>query len=238
MNPGCNLEALELLVADRLTNQRAFEVQAHVRGCADCARELDWLRSERRWMAARKNAEPALPAEMWQAVEGRLQQPRGLNLVIARLRKLRPFTRFALPVLTGAAAATAALLLMTHTKNDGASPVVQAVRPATNEVASAGLAATLPSPAPGSGVIQVLDAALTEYEQAAAVLQKDLRRAQAKLPPAEVAELERGAGRTQRLMADARAGVDPEARLRALDGYADYVRSLQTVLLAVDGAPR
>jgi hypothetical protein len=37
-------------------------------------------------------------------------------------------------------------------------------------------------------------------------------------------------------VADARgvAGHDPEARLRVLDGYAAYLRSLQTVVLAVE----
>jgi hypothetical protein len=234
--PGCDLEALEALVADRLAPERAVEVQAHARACDDCAHELDWLRTERRWMTARKNAEPALPAELWQGVEGRLAQPRGLNRVFGRLRAARPF-RFVLPVLTGAAAAAAAILLLVHGR--GETPVlVQEVRPATNEVSSAGLAAGLPTAAAGSGVIQELDAALVEYEEAMAVLQKDLRRAQGRLRPGQVEALERGAGRTRQLLADARAGVDPEARLRALDGCADYVRSLQTALLAADGAPR
>jgi hypothetical protein len=235
MTAGCDLEALEALVADRLPTARAFEVQAHARACADCARELEWLRSERRWMNARKTAEPALPAGLWEAVEGRLVQPRGLARVWGRVRAARPLGRFAFPVLTGAAAVAAALLLLVRGAGEP-TRMVQHLPPATNEIAGA---APARGEKPGAaGVIEVLDAALVEYEQAVAVLRQDLEKARGRLPAAQVAALEQGLGRAQRLVTDARAGRDPEARLRAVDGYADYVRSLQSALLTVEGASR
>jgi hypothetical protein len=235
MTPVCDPEALEALVADALSPERAAALQTHARTCSDCGRELAWLRAERRLMVERKSAEPGLPADLWRAVENRIG---GATPV----RRSRPGGRFlarlAFPVLTGAAALAAGLLLYfrlppgaTLRPLPGQAPVLSASRPDA-----------LPAASPSApGVMAVLDAALVEYQQAVAELEADLRRSRGRLPVAVAQDLDRRFGPARRELDQARAGVavgDPQARMRALDGYADYVRSLQAAVLAVEGSNR
>jgi hypothetical protein len=242
MTPVCDTEALEALVADALSPERAFALQTHVRGCPACARELAWLRTERRLMAERKSAEPGLPPELWRAVENRI----GAAQPAPRPRRGGRFlARLAFPVLTGAAALAAGLLLYfrvppgsTLRPLPGQAPAVSASRPDIRPAAGPSASAS------SQGVMAVLDAALVEYQQAVAELEADLRRSRGRLPVAVAQDLDRRFGPARRELDQARVGAsgttpgDPEARLRALDGYADYVRSLQAAVLAVEGTPR
>ena len=164
-------------------------------------------------MSERKSAEPGLPAGLWRAVEMRIARPRsGFRFQMRRL---------AVPVLTGAAALAAAVFLL-WPRPAGQAPLL------VSSMASAS----------ASGVNQVLDAALVEYQQAIAVLEGDLRRSRGKVPAAEMEELERRFLPARRQLGEMGAGGDPESRLRTLDGYADYVRSLQAVVVALDGGDR
>jgi hypothetical protein len=220
----CDVEALEALVSDALTPDQALAVQAHARTCPACGQELAWLRAERRLIGERKRTEPGLPPDLWRAVEGRI----GAGAAPVKPPRGRFFARLALPVFTGAAALAAALLLTFRTP---------AVDPGAGAVA---LESTLPA---ASGVIPVLDAALAEYEQAISELEEDLRRSGGRLPAATAQELERRFGPTRRELTRARAGAteaetSPEARMRALDGYAEYVRSLQAAVLALEDSGR
>jgi hypothetical protein len=224
MTAPCDLEALEALVSDALASDRALAVQAHARGCPTCGQELAWLRTERRLMAERKSGEPGLPPDLWRSVEGRI----GAATTPIRPPRGRFLARLALPVFTGAAALAAALLL--YLRSPAIDTVSSAARPES----------TLPA---SGGVIPVLDAALAEYEQAVAELEDDLQRSRGRLPAATAQELERRFGPTRRELTRARAGAgedraDPDARLRALDGYAEYVRSLQAAVLALEDSER
>ena len=96
----------------------------------------------------RPSTEPGLPAGLWRAVEMRIARPRsGFRFKMRRL---------AVPVLTGAAALAAAVFLL-WPRPAGQAPLL------VSSMASAS----------ASGVNQVLDAALVEYQQAIAVLEGD-----------------------------------------------------------------
>jgi hypothetical protein len=234
MTAVCDSEALEALVADALAPDRALMVQAHVRDCPGCARELTWLRAERRLTAARRNAEPALPPDLWQAVESRIRQAEA-PVALRPRRPTRFLARLAFPALTGAAALAAAVLLFVRAP---AGPGLRPI-PGRGEVP---VARSLPGPAvqAAGGVMAVLDAALAEYDQAASELEADLQRSRQRLPEATAQELDRRFGATRQELTRVRAGggppgADPETRMRALEDYADYVRSLQAAVLALDG---
>ena len=241
MTAVCDLEALEALVADTLSPGRASEVQSHARSCVDCGRELAWLRTERRLMTERKNAEPGLPPDLWRQVESRIAGTEAARAPARPPGRGGFLARFAFPVFTGAAALAAALLLLFRAPADperrpmaGRAGVPPVAAPSSSE----------PSGVPVvGGVNEVLDAALAEYEQAAVELEGNLRRSRVRLPAAEAEALERRFAPARRGLSLARTGAgrdlaDPEARLRALDDYADYVRSLQAVVLALDGGGR
>jgi hypothetical protein len=126
------------------------------------------------------------------------------------MRAARPVRRaFAFPVLTGAAALAAALLLVWRGGGQPA-PLVRHLPPATNEIASA-------------GVIEVLDAAPGRIRAGGGGC------AQGSAEGARPVDQRRRSPRWSRLGGgDARASwhrrrtrPDPEARLRAVDSYAD-----------------
>jgi hypothetical protein len=81
----------------------------------------------------------------------------------------------------------------------------------------------------------VLDAAEQEYRQAIAVLEGELSSAQRRGSPLS-ARWRSDLSVFRSEVADARgaAGRDPDARMRVLDGYAAYLRSLQAVVLAIE----
>jgi hypothetical protein len=231
VRPACDLEGLEALVAEALPAERASELQTHARTCASCTRELQWLRTERRLMSERKVAEPGLPPDLWRGVERRIAAAGGAGHPARPgfFARWRPFARLAFPVLTGAAALATAVVL--HLRNPESPP------PATSD-GDLGALATGPATVSATGVMEVLDAALAEYQQAAALLEKDLKQSRRRLPSLEAEALERRIEPARRQLGDPPTGADAESRLRALDGYADYVRSLQAVVLAVDGGGR
>jgi hypothetical protein len=122
----------------------------------------------------------------------------------------RPSRRATVAAVALALGAAAALAIAVH-------PWTEAPRPTALAVAR---------PDPG----RVLDAAEQEYRQAIAVLEGEL--AGSAVAPRwrdDLAIARSG-------VADARtaAGRDPEQRLRVLEGYATYLRSLQTVALAIE----
>src|SRR5260370_21993273 len=87
MGAHLSVEALERLAAsaapparqDALRGPPAEdpEAQAHLRGCAVCARELAWLRAERLLVARRREGEGPLPASLWQGVLARISSQAG-----------------------------------------------------------------------------------------------------------------------------------------------------------------
>ena len=205
---SCDVELLEALARGDLPPERASEASAHVRRCPTCTQELAWLRAERALFGKRAQREPALPPEIWQNVERRIAE--------------RPRTRrmaLAGTALTLAAAA-AALILIWHSPPP---PPPTAATPATR-------------PRPDAN--HVLDAAEQEYQQAIGVLEGELATAQRRGAVLPRWRDDLSLARTVMADASGAAGRDPEARLRVLDGYAAYLRSLQTVVLAVEERTR
>jgi hypothetical protein len=111
---------------------------------------------------------------------------------------------------------------------------VLALRPAAPVGGRAAPAAALrPDPE------HTLDAAEREVQSAIAVLEDELAQAQRR-GSGPSPRWQQGLAEAREKVAGARGAVgnDPEARLRVLDGYAAYLRSLQTVVLAVEEGAR
>jgi hypothetical protein len=201
----CDLEAIEALVLGELSPERAAEVAAHAESCAACAKEREMLRAERALLARRAQAEPALPPQIWREVQRRIETP-------------RRWWRWGAVAATAMAAGAAALVLAWPRPRPAPVPQV----------------ATAPAPAPVRSTPDiVLDAAEQQYRQAIAVLEGELAQARGRLAPNQARRWEKtfSAAREEvALLASART-ADPETRVRALDGYAAYVRSLQTAVL-------
>jgi hypothetical protein len=212
----CDLEAIEAMVLGELAPERAAEVSAHVESCADCGRERELLRAERALLARRAEAEPAVPPQIWREVQRRIETPR------------RSAWRWG-AVVALAASASAAALALAWLRPPPPRPQPVVVAPAPPR-----------APAPRPGPDGVLDAAEEEYRQAIAVLEKEFAQARGRLAPPL-------AHRWEKTFASARVDVaqlsgarvaDPDARVRSLDGYAAYLRSLQTAVLALEEGRR
>jgi anti-sigma factor RsiW len=68
MDRACNREELEALARGRLSPERSEAAIAHAAACAECQRELSWLRAEVELMAGRAARELAPPERMWLAL--------------------------------------------------------------------------------------------------------------------------------------------------------------------------
>ncbi len=68
-------EFLESLAAGRLEPKQAAEVQAHVKGCAACGRELQWIEALK--TSVRSVPRPAMPADLRADLLRLAGQPRG-----------------------------------------------------------------------------------------------------------------------------------------------------------------
>jgi hypothetical protein len=203
----CDPEALDALVLGELAPERAAEVSAHADGCAACAKERELLRAERTLMARRAEAEPALPPQIWREVQRRIEVPR------------RTAWRWG-AVLAAAVSASAAALALAWLRPR--PPVVVLPPPAV----------TAPAPA-RSEPDRVLDAAEQQYRQAIKELEGEFAQARGRLAPPQARRWEKSfaAAREEVALLAGAHTADPETRARALDGYAAYVRSLQTAVL-------
>jgi hypothetical protein len=202
---SCDLERLEAWVDGILDADTAAEVEAHVRDCAACGEELTWLRGEAAWMERRRAAQPPVRDEVWQSVAQRVGTDR------RRARHRRTAAMMALAV----AAAAAVVLMVRHP----GLPVAEQ---------RAVVAAPPGKPSPDA----VVTRAEHEYDEAVAVLEAEYRRQRPELPPAIAARYDDALARTRAVMTEARtaAGHDLDARVALLDGYADYMWSLQTIV--------
>ena len=66
-------EELEAVALGQSGASRAAEIEAHVAGCADCSRELAWLRAEKTLLERRPLHQTA---HLWPGVAARLEHPR------------------------------------------------------------------------------------------------------------------------------------------------------------------
>ena len=212
---SCELsELLEAFVAGQLAPEESATVGAHVKSCEACRGELEWLQVEANLMADRA-ARTDVPDDLWRRVEEKLHKA-----LPADARRWA-----SLPYALGSAAVAAAVLMVLFV---GPPPVL---RPSPFEGHE--LRPLSPSPSPsGDPADQALTDAEHAYEQAAATLEKRYASQRKNLRPDDARRVDDALQRTRAQVAEARALApsDVEARLALLDGYADYVHSLQSLV--------
>jgi hypothetical protein len=202
---ACDLERLEDWLAGVLDASASAAVEAHVRGCDACRREVEWLRGEQAWMARRRGDQPAVRADLWDAVAARVETRKPRRLQVPAL-------------VVSSLAAAAAVVVFVATRPLG--PVIKHAPVA----AAAAVASTEP--------LAVLDAAEQEYLHALATLEAEYRRQRQGLPPAVAARYDGALERTRAAITQARnvSGRDVDARVQLLEGYDDYLWSLQSIV--------
>jgi hypothetical protein len=216
-------EELEALVAGDLDTETETRLRAHLAGCATCRDELTWLSAEAELMARRRAQQPEVGDATWQGIVERLARPalpsdppRALTEPV-RVRRWGLGARVAYGSLLAAAAAAVLFATwpgqMTHNTPDLGRPSV---------VAHSGKPTTE----------MVLDRAEREYLDAAKVLEAEYAQERSQLPPSVAERYDAMLLKTKTRVADARvnAGSDVDGRMVVLDGYAEYLRSLQTIV--------
>jgi hypothetical protein len=223
----CPTEELEALVQGKLDAEASARVSAHVAGCEACRDELAWLRTEAELMARRREQQSQLDPALWTGIAERLAR-RAAPPAPVRVRRWGLGARVAYGGLLAAAAA--AVVLATSTGDHGHIPVY-------GHDGGSGEHAQLdplpPSPPAKKEAPQLtLDRAEKQYHDAAAVLEAEYREERSRLPPSVAERYDRMLAETRTRVADAReaAGNDVDGRMVVLDGYAEYLRSLQTIV--------
>lgn len=200
------LEDLEALALGELSPERAALAEDHAAHCPECGRELSWVRAERALFARR----PSPPtAQLWPAVEARLRHPRRLP---------RWATRVSLAV---AAASAAAVLLFVSRPHPVAPVPSQPVKTAQRA-----------RPAIDAKTLAALDRAEADYRDAARILEAEYERMRPQLDPALAQRWDETLTRARAQLGESRsvATNDVNARMRVLDGYAGYLRSLRNLV--------
>lgn len=219
----CSIEELEQLVAGALDDESAARVRTHLAGCASCRQELQWLHAEAELMARRRAQQPEVSPAIWQGIAERLAHPSAPVAVSAETPAplpLRRWGRGARVAYGGLVAAAAAAVVFASWPGQlrqlpgdlGGPPSVAARKKVQPDVA--------------------LDRAEREYLDAAKVLEAEYQEQRNRLPPSVAERYDRVLEKTRTRVADARvtAGHDVDGRMVVLDGYAEYLRSLQTIV--------
>jgi len=223
----CPTEELEALVAETLDDESAARVRAHVAGCASCQAELKWLAAEAELMTRRRAQQAELSPELWRNIAERIAPT-------AAATNERPAVPLAAPVPIrprrwgwGARVAYGSLLAA------AAAAVVFATLPGQIHNVPNDLGGH-PSAAVHKKVSAdvTLDKAEREYQEAAKVLEAEYAAERNRLPPSVAERYDRMLSTTRTQVADARAtaGSDVDGRMVVLDGYAEYLRNLQTIV--------
>jgi hypothetical protein len=238
-----DIEELEQLAK----GEGADAVRAHVEGCAECAREVAWARTERELFARR-----ALPdvTNLWAGVERELanRDDRGALAVPAQPPVLRrPHWHRRAAALLGAVAAAAVVIFAVRPKN---APVVPSQPVAQGQAPGQTQPQTQPGQAQGQAqpdqqladarrsrldpkALAALDTAEADYRHAATVLEAEYETLRPRLDPALAKRWDETLTRARTQLVQSRAAVasdDVRARMRVLDGYAEYLRSLRDVI--------
>jgi hypothetical protein len=196
----------EDLEAAALGEASSPEVLAHAGQCAECARELAWLRAEAQLV--RRRPQPQVRPEIWEQTQERIHAP----VPISRARRWRPVLGAAVAV---AAAAALAVVVRPPPSNTSAG---QGDAGGPDEQVAPTDAKTL----------QALDRAAGEYRAALGVLEQEYARGRGRLDPRTQKRWDDSFARARSLIdASAQARNDPGERLRLLDGSAVMVRSLR-----------
>ncbi len=221
----CPIEELEALVAEELDDASAERVRAHVAGCASCQAELKWLTAEAELMARRREKQPEVSPAIWQNIAERIERPEGEGVTpVAAPTPIRAARRWGM----GARLAYGGLLAA------AAAAIVFASWPGQIHVVVPHDFGHAPSAAVRKKVPAdvTLDKAEREYQEAAKVLEAEYAAERNRLPPSVAERYDRMLSATRTQVADARAtaGNDVDGRMVVLDGYAEYLRSLQTIV--------
>lgn len=205
----CDLMDLEALADGSLTPERAPLVEAHAAGCPRCRRELEWLRTEQALLVRRREAEAPLPLDLWKGIEQRL--PEG-----APRRRSRRWMGVAAVALSAAAMFALAL---------PGAPLGRFAHRLLRDGHRHGVA----SLAEATGAV---DDAEQTYRQAIAELEEAYAAAHGRIPKDTATRLDASLEEARAEMAEAsnQAGHSLEARLQLLDGYAEYLVALQTIV--------
>lgn len=217
------------------------EAAAHVAGCAECTREVEWVKAERTLFA--KRSLPQVDA-LWKGVEERIA-----TAAPAQASR-RPHWHRRAAAAVGAVAAAAAILFgvranrlhlqgktgTTETAGPSGSssapgPVAQGERPP--ETATTGQAAGGHHSHLDAKALAALDTAENDYRHAAQVLEAEYESLRPHLDPALAKKWDETLTRARAQLSQSRAAVasdDARARMRVLDGYAEYLRSLRDVI--------
>jgi hypothetical protein len=203
MSAHLSLEDLEALAIGQLGQPRAAEAEAHAAGCAECARELQWSRTEQA-LFSRRSVKPV--DSLWAGIAARIETPR-------RIHRPHWARRVAL---TAAATAAAAVLIVALRPQAPRAPDVTASE-SNNAIADA---------------LATLDKAEADYRRAASVLEAEYKSSRKNLDPELARRCDETLARARSGLGDARtmAAQDVNARIRVLDGYAGYLRSLRSVV--------
>jgi Putative zinc-finger len=223
----CSIEELEALVAGTLEADAAARVQTHVDGCASCREELQWLRAEAELMARRRDRHADVSPALWEGIEARLMRPPApaASAVSApTATPVRAARRWGL----GARIAYGGLVTA------AAAAVIVAIWPGQvhNVPGDLGRPAPVAAARKKLSADAALDQAEREYLSAAKVLEAEYQAERGRLPPSVAERYDRMLNKTRTQVADARvqAGNDVDGRMVVLDGYAEYLRSLQTIV--------
>ncbi|HWE25265.1 MAG TPA: hypothetical protein VG496_15110 [Myxococcales bacterium] len=195
---------IEELEAIAFGEEPGADVAEHTRQCAECAREVSWLRTEAQLL--RRRPRPVVDAEMLRRIEERVHAP----IPISRARRFR--------VAFAAAAAVAAAVALAIGLRSRPPPSVPEGAVAEDE-----FAAPLDPKAQ-----KALDQATGDYRNVLAVLEEEYSRARGRLDPRTQKRWDESFARARVLIdSTAQARNDPDERLRLLDGSAMMVRSLR-----------
>ncbi|OLC78997.1 MAG: hypothetical protein AUH83_01260 [Deltaproteobacteria bacterium 13_1_40CM_4_68_19] len=201
-------DELESLALDELSRDRAAQVEAHAAACPQCAHELSWLRAERTLLTRRPLPQTA---HLWAGIAARLRHPRR-----------RPHRAWRISVGAAVAAAAAAVLVATvRTRPEPAAPQTpQATRQQRQRSAI------------DPKALAALDRAEADYRDAAKVLEAEYARLRPRLDPEMARRWDETLTRARAQLGESRAVAadDVNVRMRVLDGYAGYLRSLRDVV--------
>jgi hypothetical protein len=219
-----DVEELEALAAGKLDVEAAARVSAHVAGCAECKEELEWLQAEAELMARRRQRQDELDPALWSNVAARIAEPKAAPVPIQSARRWSTGARVAYGGLLAAAAAAVVMATWTGQPN---------LHHSVSGRDAGGLSyVEPPTPSKKEAPQLTLDRAEKEYHDAAKVLEAEYAEERSRLPPSVAERYDRMLAETRTRVADARevAGNDVEGRMVVLDGYAEYLRSLQTIV--------
>jgi anti-sigma factor RsiW len=218
----CPVEELEALVAGELDDESAARVRAHVGGCASCQAELKWLAAEAELMARRRATQAEPSPAIWQNIAERIEHAEAPVAPQAAPNVIRPRRWGATAKLAYGgllAAAAAAVVFATWPGQIHVVPGDLGSRPVVAQHKKVSADVTL-------------DKAEREYQEAAKVLEAEYAAERGRLPKSVAERYDRMLSTTRTQVADARAtaGNDVDGRMVVLDGYAEYLRNLQTIV--------